>query len=132
MADPVLSVVPGDTDDLIQRGLDAGVGGEEVKLWSQGGDKRDEAEFHLLERLHGWAARMDKLERGLAENTAATARVETNTAAIVEAFESLRGAMNVLQGIGKIARPLSYIAMAGSAIVGLFYAVKGGGPGVKP
>jgi hypothetical protein len=123
---------PVDRDLLIEQGLAAGVGSEDVTLWSQGGEQRDQAEFHLIEKLHGWAARMDKLEKGLAENTASTARVETNTAAIVEAFESLRGAMNVLQAIGKIARPLSYIAMAGSAIVGLFYAVKGGGSGVKP
>lgn len=121
-----------DTDDLIQRGLDAGLGAEEVKLWAQGGEERDRAEFHLVEKLHAWAARMEMLEKGLADNTAATQRIETNTAAIVEAFESLRGAMNVLQTLGRVARPLSYIGMAASAFVGLFYAVKGGSSGLKP
>lgn len=126
MTDPV------DRDDLIEQGLQAGIGAEEVRLWEQGAPERDLAEGSLIEKLHGWHARLEKLEKGLAENTAATGRIETNTAAIVEAFKSLQGAMNVLQTLGRVARPLSYIGMAGSALVGLFYAVKGGSSGLKP
>jgi hypothetical protein len=114
-------------DALIQQGLDAGLGSEIVKTWPQLEGERDLSEAHLVDRLFNLSARMDTFERSLADNTAATQRIETSTAAIVEAFASLKGAMNVLETIGRLARPLSYIAMASSGIVALFYAIKGGG-----
>lgn len=121
-----------DRDALIERALEGRLGVEEVKLWEQGAPEREHAEASLVEKLHGWHTRLETLEKGLAENTAATGRIEKNTAAIVEAFQSLQGAMNVLQTLGRVARPLSYIGMAVSAFVGLFYAVKGGTSGIKP
>jgi hypothetical protein len=51
-----------------------------------------------------------KLEEGLADNTAATKRIETNTAELVELFVSFKGAFKVLEMLGKAAKPLAAIA----------------------
>jgi hypothetical protein len=118
-----------ENDDLIQRGLDAGIGAEEVKLWKHGAEERVAAEAKLVDKLYTLTERMDSFERGLADNTAATQQIQANTAAMVEVFESWRGAMRVLEWIGKAAKPVSYIAATITAIVAMFYAIKGG---VKP
>lgn len=60
--------------------------------------------------------RVGNLERGLATNTAATARVEANTEEIVELFKSWKGAMRVLEVVGKAAKPLAAVASLGAAI----------------
>ena len=77
--------------------------------------------------------RVGNLENGfgtfkseLADNTAATKRIETNTSELVEAFENLKGAFKVLNWIGKFARPLGYIAGAIAAVVSLYTAYKAG------
>lgn len=62
----------------------------------------------------------------LADNTAATKRIETNTSELVEAFANLKGAFKVLNWIGKFARPLGYIAGAVAAVVSLYTAYKTG------
>lgn len=70
--------------------------------------------------------RVGHLEKGLAENTAATKRIETNTAEIIDMFGNFKGAMRVLEGIGKLARPVSYIAAVGASAAGIWAAVKTG------
>jgi hypothetical protein len=60
--------------------------------------------------------RVGNLERGLATNSAATARVEANTEEIVELFKSWKGAMKVLEIIGKAAKPLAAIASLSAAL----------------
>jgi hypothetical protein len=62
----------------------------------------------------------------LADNTAATKRIEANTSDLVEAFANLKGAFKVLNWIGKFARPLGYIAGAVAAVVSLYTAFKAG------
>lgn len=114
-------------DDIIQKSLDAGIGAEDVKLWPQGEEEREAAQASLVDKLFSLTTRMDSFERGLEENTKATGRIEANTKVMVEVFESWRGAMRVLEWIGKAAKPVSYIAMTASAIAGLFYAIKSGG-----
>jgi hypothetical protein len=77
--------------------------------------------------------RVGNLEEGfgtfkaeLADNTAATKRIEANTSDLVEAFANLKGAFKVLNWIGKFARPLGYIAGAVAAVVSLYTAFKAG------
>jgi len=77
-------------------------------------------------RLDDGDARMERIERGLATNTEATARIESNTSDLVEAFANLKGAFKVLNWIGKFARPLGYIAGAIAAVVSLYTAFKAG------
>ena len=67
-------------------------------------------------RLDAGDARMARIEKSLAANTAATARVEGNTAELLEWFASGKGAFKVLEGLGKLAKPLA-------AIVGLCVAI---------
>lgn len=82
-------------------------------------------------RLDAGEIRMDKLTAELAENTAATKRIEANTAGMLEFFQAAQGAFKVLHWIGKAARPVGYIAAAGAGIVGFWSALKGGGIGPK-
>lgn len=70
--------------------------------------------------------RVGNLERGLADNTAATKRIETSTHEIIEMFESWKGAMKVLEGIGKLAKPMSYVAAFAAAVTSIWVAIKTG------
>lgn len=70
--------------------------------------------------------RVGNLERGLAENTATTKRIETDTNEMIEMFRSWQGAMKVLEVIGKAAKPLAAIVSLGVAIGAYFAHWKGG------
>lgn len=70
--------------------------------------------------------RVGNLERGLATNTAATSRVEANTQEIVDLFHSWKGAMKVLDIIGKAAKPLAAIASLGAAFGTWWFNMRGG------
>jgi hypothetical protein len=61
----------------------------------------------------------------LAENTRATKEVVTNTADLVEFFQAAQGAFKVLNWIGRVAKPVSTIAAAFAAVIGVWSAVKG-------
>jgi len=81
-------------------------------------------------RLKDGDLRMQGIRDDLDINTAATKRVETNTAALVELFSNAQGAFRVLEMLAKLAKPLGVIAMAAGGVLGLWHAVKGGGPKV--
>jgi hypothetical protein len=70
--------------------------------------------------------RVGNLERGLADNTATTKRIETDTNEMIEMFRSWQGAMKVLEVIGKAAKPLAAIVSLGVAIGAYFAHWKGG------
>lgn len=70
--------------------------------------------------------RVGMLETGLAENTAATKRIESNTSEIIDLFDSFKGAMKVLEGIGKLAKPMSYIAAFAASVAAVWAAIKTG------
>lgn len=76
-------------------------------------------------RLDDGAETMRGLREDLAENTAATRKVQADTSELVELLKSFKGAFTVLEKLGKLARPLGYIAMAASALVGFWAALKG-------
>lgn len=70
-------------------------------------------------------AQLEALRGELAGNTQATQEVVGNTRDLVDLFQSFKGAINVLNWIGKLARPIGYIAAAGAALLGLWEAAKG-------
>lgn len=76
-------------------------------------------------RLDEGDQRMARMEGQMAENTAITRRVDTNTAAIVEAFQTLQGAFKVLETLGKLAKPLAWIGALGVTVYGFWTHVKG-------
>ncbi|MBT2326138.1 hypothetical protein J7E62_27800 [Variovorax paradoxus] len=69
--------------------------------------------------------RVGKLEQGLAENTATTKRIESDTSELVEMFRSWKGAMKVLETIGKAAKPLAAIVALAAAMGGWWASWKG-------
>jgi hypothetical protein len=91
------------------------------------------ADEHLsdafIKSLH---ARVVQMEQDMAHNAEATARntdsIETirqNTQDIVDTFAALAGGFKVLQGLGRLARPIGYIATAIAATLAAVAAVKG-------
>jgi len=68
---------------------------------------------------------MQTFSEATQRNADAIQQIEKNTSDVVELFRSLEGGFKVLQGIGKLAKPLAYIAMAISAGVGAWAAVRG-------
>lgn len=80
----------------------------------------------IHERLDAGDARMQRIEASLSANTAATARVETNTSDLVDLFVSFKGAFKVLNWIGKLAKPLGAIVGLGVALAAAWTAFKAG------
>ena len=62
----------------------------------------------------------------LAENTETIKEIKTDTADMLEVFESWKGAMRVMEMLGKLARPLSYITAFVGSVVGIWVAIKNG------
>jgi hypothetical protein len=97
-------------------------------------DPHHEWRMAVDKRLDDGAAKMKSISSDLAVNTEATKTntekidsVKTDTAGLVTTFNSFQGAMNVLNMLGKLAKPLAYILMLGSAFLGLLHVIKGGG-----
>lgn len=86
-----------------------------------------ELEQQMQEQLEAGSKRMGEIEKKLDENTASTARVESNTAEMLEFFNSVRGAFRVLDMLGKLAKPLAYIVMLGGALTAFWMTLKNGG-----
>ncbi len=91
------------------------------------------ADEHLtdafVKSLH---ARVVQIEADMAANTQATARntesIETirqNTQDIVDTFQALAGGFKVLQGLGRLARPLAYIVGLVTAVITAYSAWRG-------
>ena len=62
----------------------------------------------------------------LKENTDATNAIKADTAELLEAFRSFKGAMKVLEWIGKAAKPLGYIVGVCASITAFWTAMKSG------
>lgn len=65
------------------------------------------------------------LRRELEVNTLATQAVKADTAELVELFQSFKGAIKVLNWLGKLAKPMAYIVGLGTACLGFWAALKG-------
>ena len=78
-----------------------------------------------------WRANVDSemksLRADLDANTAVTQSIKNDTGELITTFKNFQGAMQVLEMLGKLARPLGYILMFGSALLGLLHVIKGGG-----
>ena len=62
----------------------------------------------------------------LKENTDDTKAIKADTAELLEAFHSFKGAMKVLEWIGKAAKPLGYIVGACASVTAFWAAMKSG------
>ena len=82
----------------------------------------------ITERLDAGDARMNRIEHDLAENTAATQETAANTSELVSILNALKGAFKVLDFIGRLAKPLGYIASLGAALAGVWAAFRHGSP----
>lgn len=67
--------------------------------------------------------RVGRLEKGLADNTAATARVEENTAEMIDLFRSAKGGFKVLGYIGQIVK---WALAVGASAAAIWFTIKGG------
>lgn len=87
------------------------------------GDKRMDS---LTDEVTAIKLEQTKFRVELAENTKATKRIEANTAELLDVFESWKGAMKVLNWIGKAAKPMGYIAGFCASMYAFWTAVKSG------
>ena len=62
----------------------------------------------------------------LKENTDDTKAIKADTAELLEAFRSFKGAMKVLEWIGKAAKPIGYVVGLGASIAAFWTAMKSG------
>ena len=62
----------------------------------------------------------------LKENTEAINAIKSDTADMLATFESWRGAMRVLEAIGKFAKPVSYIVGMLASVAAFYTALKSG------
>lgn len=72
--------------------------------------KLEQAEFRVL----------------LKENTDATNEIKANTAELLAVFESFKGAMKVLEWVGKLAKPIGYIIGLCASAAAFWTALKSG------
>lgn len=80
-----------------------------------------------------YATRIEKLEtqsqllsEQLAENTAETIAAKENTAQIISLMESWQGAIRVLEAIGRVFKPIGYVALVFSAMAAGWASIKTG------
>lgn len=62
----------------------------------------------------------------LAENTETIKQIKTDTADMLDVFDSWNGAMKALEMIGKLAKPLGYVIGLGASIAAFWTALKSG------
>lgn len=62
----------------------------------------------------------------LADNTETIKQIKTDTADMLEVFESWKGAMKALEMIGRLAKPLGYLVGLGASFVAFWAAMKSG------
>ena len=62
----------------------------------------------------------------LAENTETINEIKANTADMLEVFESWKGAMRVMEMLGKLAKPLGYIVGFGASVAAFWASMKSG------
>lgn len=93
----------------------------------RGEPDRNDWRAHVDKRLDAGAETMKAMRKEMAENTETTKKVQADTSELVELLKSFKGAFKVLEGLGKLAKPMGYIAAAVAAFLGLWAAIKGGG-----
>ena len=89
------------------------------------GDKRMNS---LTDEITAVKLEQAEFRRLLKENTDATNSIKADTAELLEAFRSFKGAMKVLEWIGKAAKPLGYVVGLGASVAAFWTAMKSGVP----
>ena len=62
----------------------------------------------------------------LAKNAVTAKEIKTDTADMLEVFESWKGAMRVMEMLGKLAKPLGYIVGFGASVAAFWASMKSG------
>ena len=89
-------------------------------------DKGDRRMNSLADEITVVKLEQAESRRLLKENTDATNAIKADTAELLEAFRSFKGAMKVLEWIGKAAKPLGYVAGFCASMYAFWTAVKSG------
>ena len=89
-------------------------------------DKGDRRMNSLADEIAVVKLEQAESRRLLKENTDATNAIKADTAELLEAFRSFKGAMKVLEWIGKAAKPIGYVVGLGASIAAFWTAVKSG------
>lgn len=105
---------------------------------------RTETDFHnyVAQELCAEDKRMDEIVKTvaaigeeqaqakalLARNTETINKIKSDTEDMLAVFESWRGAMEALEMIGRLAKPLGYIAALCASLAAAWAAMKAGGP----
>ena len=89
-------------------------------------DKGDRRMNSLTDEITAVKLEQSEFRRLLKENTDATNSIKADTAELVEAFHSFKGAMKVLEWIGKAAKPVGYIVGVCASITAFWTAMKSG------
>ena len=89
-------------------------------------DKGDRRMNSLADEITAVKLEQSESRRLLKENTDATNSIKADTAELLEAFRSFKGAMKVLEWIGKAAKPLGYIIGVCASVTAFWTAIKSG------
>lgn len=87
------------------------------------GDRRMDEIVNTVAQIQAEQASAKTL---LAANTETIAQIKTDTAEMLGVFESWKGAMKVMDMIGKLAKPLGYIVGLGASMAAFWAAMKSG------
>ena len=91
-------------------------------------DKGDRRMNSLADEITVMKLEQAEHRRLLKENTDETKAIKADTAELLEAFRSFKGAMKVLEWIGKAAKPLGYVVGLGASVAAFWAAMKSGVP----
>ena len=78
----------------------------------------------MHEEITALKTRVSAIEASQTTHMAQTNSIKSDTAELLETFNALKGAWVVLNAIGKLAKPLTFMA----TIFGAWFAIKGGMP----
>lgn len=95
---------------------------------NEAGDSMPAELAAIHRRLDAGDERMTRIEASICENAAASKANADSTAELVELLNTWKGAFKAFDYIGRLAKPLGAIVGLGAAIVGLWAAMKNGGP----
>ena len=91
-------------------------------------DKGDRRMNSLADEITAVKLEQAEYRRLLKENSDDTKAIKADTAELLEAFRSFKGAMKVLEWIGKAAQPLGYVVGLGASVAAFWAAMKSGVP----
>ena len=89
-------------------------------------DQDDKRMNSLADEITAVKLKQANFQRLLKENTDATNSIKADTAELLEAFRSFKGAMKVLEWIGKAAKPMGYVVGLGASVAAFWAAMKSG------